>query len=306
MAITLRQLQIFSAIAETGSTTSAASEVALTQSAASAALKELEDALGARLFDRIGRRLLLNESGRALLPRARRLLENAQELERQFAKGAGAGPLRVGCSTTIGNYLMPRVLAAYGTRADISGISIRIGNTGEIVAAVAGFKLDVGFIEGPSHDSQLVAKPWLKDELVVFASPNDPLARGKASRRVGLVELRKARWLLREPGSGTREVVESALLPRLHSLQTGIEFGHSEAIKRAVVEGLGISCLSRWVVDDMLRQGALRELRTALPPLTRMFYIVHHPEKFISSSLEGFLDFSRTPREWAGSAARIT
>jgi len=296
MHLTLRQLQIFLAVAETGSTAAAAVAVSLTQSAASSALNELEGLLETRLFDRTGRRLVLNDNGRSLVPKARRLLDGAADVERQFTSGQGAAPLRIGASTTIGNYLMPRLLAAYQREADISQIGIRIGNTSEVVAAVADFQIDAGFIEGPCHDPRLTAQAWLKDELVIFASPRDELAREPRGERVSVAQLRKAKWLLREPGSGTREVVEGVLLPRLHHMTSGIAFGDSEAIKRAAAEGLGISCLSRWVVEDMLQHGSLKELKTALPPLSRMFYIVFHPDKYMSTGLDAFLSFSRQLR----------
>lgn len=294
MRLTLRQLHIFLAIAETGSTAAAARAISLTQSAASASLNEIEDVLGVRLFDRTGRRLLLNDNGRGLLPKARQLLEGAREVERQFSVSAtkGAGPLRIGASTTIGNYLMPRMLSEYQARSDISEVSVRIANTREIVAEVADFKLDVGFIEGPSHDPRLVALPWLTDELVIFAAPSHTLAKRSTRSRLSIAELQNARWLLREPGSGTRDAVESALLPRLHTIKSGISLGDSEAIKRAAAEGLGVSCLSRWVVQDMLLHKKLVELRTALPPLARKFYIVHHPQKYMSHGLKAFLAFS--------------
>ncbi len=294
MRLTLRQLRIFQAIVQTGSTSAAGDAVSLTQSAASAALSELESLLGTRVFDRVGKRLVLNDNGRTLSVQARWLLDGAAQVERQFSVAPGAacaGPLRIGASTTIGNYLMPRLLADYRGHADISEVDIRIGNTGEIVQGVARFELDAGFIEGPSHDPHLTALPWIRDELVLIAGADHPLARHPG--RVPVAALREAVWLLREPGSGTREVVENMLRPHLHSMTSGISFGDSEAIKRATAHGLGISCLSRWVVQDMLRHGELAELKTTLPALSRLFYIVRHPHKFISRNLEQFLSFSR-------------
>ena len=296
MRLTLRQLQIFLAIAESGSTTTAATTLSLTQSATSAALNQLESLLGAGLFDRIGRRLMLNDSGRALLPQARHLLDAAADVEQQFAKpGKGAGRLRVGTSTTIGNYLMPGLLAAYQRDADVSQIRVRIANTEEIVTAVANLQLDIGFIEGPCHDDHLTTQQWIKDELVVFASSTHPLCKKRG--RIKLDELQKASWLLREPGSGTREAVERALRPHLRRMHSGVSFGDSEAIKRAVAAGLGISCLSRWVVADMLRHQTLKELDTTLPPISRMFHIVRHPQKHLSRNLDQLVQFSlRWPR----------
>lgn len=302
MKVTLRQLQIFQAVVETGSTAAAAAAVSLTQSAASAALGELENLLGTRVFDRVGKRLVLNDNGRTLSVQARWLLDGAAQIERQFSNAPGraaAGPLRIGASTTIGNYLMPRLLADYRAHADISQVDIRIGNTGEIVQGIARFELDAGFIEGPSHDPHLAALPWIRDELVLIAGANHPLSMRRG--RVPVAALRDAVWLLREPGSGTREVVEEVLRPHLHGMKSGISFGDSEAIKRATAHGLGISCLSRWVVQDMLRHGELAELKTTLPALSRLFYIVRHPHKFISRNLEQFLSFSRR-EQFEGSA----
>ena len=137
MKITLRQLQIFLAVAQSGSTTAAAGMVALSQSAASAALNELEHLLGVQLFDRVGKRLILNDSGRQLLPQARHMLDAAQTIERQFADPEAGSELHIGASTTIGSYLLPAMIAAY--RKQHAGARVRalVANTADIVDAVA-------------------------------------------------------------------------------------------------------------------------------------------------------------------------
>jgi len=175
LRLTLRQLQIFVAVAGSGSTTAASAEIALSQSATSSAVNELERLLDLRLFDRAGKRLLLNDNGRALLPRARAMLDAAAGVERMARSGdAQCRALRIGTSTTVGNYLMPRFLGqlfAPTAEDDSSGWHSRvvIANTAAVCRAVASFELDVGLIEGPPHEPELEVMPWVKDEMVVVS-----------------------------------------------------------------------------------------------------------------------------------------
>lgn len=298
MHLTLRQLEIFVAVGETGSTTGAAESISLSQSAVSAALNELESLLRTRLFDRVGKRLVLNDIGRLLLSQARSLLDAAHNIENQFAEPGKftATSLKVGASTTIGNYIMPSLIGGFHLFSPAMHIDIHIGNTSEIASEVANFKVDVGFIEGPCHEPELDVIPWLTDELIIVSSPNHPLAQKQRTLKVSINDLRDANWLLRESGSGTREVVEQVLLPALHHLNECIVFGNAEAIKRAVAENLGISCLSKWVVGDLLTAGRLVVLRTPVPKLTRRFYVVCHKKKFQSAMLQQFIKHCRTSR----------
>ncbi|HYD82157.1 MAG TPA: LysR family transcriptional regulator [Paucimonas sp.] len=296
MRLTLRQLQIFLAVAQSGSTTAAAVDISLSQSAASAALNELESVLGTRLFDRVGKRLLLNDNGRLLLPQARQTIDAARSIERQFAQAApaSAAGLRIGASTTIGSYLLPALLAAYRARFGDAPMRATIANTADIVAAVANYDVDIGFIEGPCHEPELQVEPWLADELIIACAPAHPLA-ARDGGRITAKALREAEWLLREPGSGTREAVEHALISHLHHLRPAGEFSNSEAIKYAAAEGLGIACLSRWVVRDLIESGKLVELKTTLPPLRRRFYTIRGRRKMLSPNLERLLRFCQ---EW--------
>lgn len=296
MLLTLRQLQIFAAVAESGSTVAAATSVALSQSATSAALKELERGLGVRLFDRVGRRLLLNENGRALLPSARALLDGAKTVAEGFAphRAGMQADLRLAASTTIGNYMLPPLLARFRLEQPNVHLQLRIGNTLDVVTAVAAFEADLGLIEGPCHSPSLTVLPWRDDELAIVAAPDHPLSQA-ARTRLTVRDLRQARWLLREPGSGTREAVEHALLPHLHHLVEDMTLGSSEAIKNAVALGAGISCLSLAVVADMVDVGRLVVLRTTLPRLRRRLALVHHNQKLLSPSLRQFAATLATP-----------
>ena len=284
LRLNLRQLEVFAATARLGSTRAAADQIARSQSAASAALAELEDMLGTALFDRVGRRLVLNEHGRALLPKAAALLDQAMQVERMFGSALGV-PLRVAASLSIGEYLLPEVLARWKRAHPANPVELMIGNTREVIAAVAAFDVDAGFIEGPQTHPQLVVRPWRSDELVIVAAPQHPLVGRVASLR----QLREAAWALRERGSGTREAAERWLFERVGPLCVEFELGSAEAIKRLVAAGSALGCLAREVVARELAQGTLAELKTTLPRATRRLVIVLHRDKHLGAAAEDFL-----------------
>jgi DNA-binding transcriptional LysR family regulator len=304
--ITLRQLHIFHLVAESGTTASAAAALALSQSATSAAVNELERLLDLQVFDRVGKRLQLNDNGRALLPSALALLDGAQSIEQwAFDRESQIGTLRIGASTTIGNYLLPELLAGFRNRLSEPArrgwdLKVTIANTAAIAAQVAAFELDLGLIEGPCHESTLTVRPWREDELIVVAAPGDQIVPRARRRKVSLQTLRDATWLLRETGSGTREIIDQLLIPHLHRLRPGIEFGTSEAIKRAAASGLGITCLSRCVVEDFLRTGALAAPATELPRLSRQFYILTHEQKRHTRGMDLLMKYLTAPASTRG------
>jgi DNA-binding transcriptional LysR family regulator len=300
LRLTLRQLQIFAAVARSGSTTAASAGIALSQSATSSAVNELERLLSLRLFDRVGKRLLLNDNGRALLPQALAMLDGAAGIEKMAQVGsAQAQALRIGASTTIGNYVLPKLLGQFlaDCQQDESGAwrsKVTIGNTEAICDAVAAFELDVGLIEGVCHQASLAVTPWLQDELLIVASPESALAgllqAPGGSGRVSAKALREVVWLLREAGSGTREATDQLLLAQLRSYRRSIELGSSEAIKHAAAEGLGAACLSQWVVSDLLASGRLSRIPTALPKMLRQCYLVIHRDKQPTPALLDFME----------------
>jgi DNA-binding transcriptional LysR family regulator len=284
LRLNLRQLEVFVATAHAGSTRSAADRIARSQSAASAALAELEHALGAALFDRIGRRLQLNENGRALLPRASLLLEQAAELQQLFS-GAHAVPLQVAASFTIGEYLLPELVAQWTLAHPHSRIRLRIANTSEVLDAVAGFAVDVGFIEGTQTHPDVRVQPWRQDELVIVAAPGHALATRVATAR----QLADATWVLREPGSGTRQATDTWLLAHLDRIDVAFELGSTEAIKRLVAAGAGLACLSRQAVAQALADGWLVQLRTRLPVASRRLAVVTHRHKTLGRTVSDFV-----------------
>ena len=286
MHITLRQLEVFAEVLKSGSTTQASVMLALSQSAVSAALTDLEGQLGVQLFDRVGKRLVVNEHGRLLYPRALALLEQTTEIEQLFRKDNGA--IRVYASSTIGNYILPAMIARYRQDFPDLPLELSVGNSQDVINAVLDFRVDIGLIEGPCHSTEIISEPWLEDELVVFAAPSSPLTKGP----VTLKQLAASPWILRERGSGTRELVDYLLLSHLPRFQMAMELGNSEAIKHAVRHGLGISCLSRRVIAEQLQAGTLSEVTVPLPRLVRTLWRVHHRQKHISNAITRFLYYS--------------
>lgn len=288
MRYTLRQLEVFLATARAENITRAAESLAMSQSAASGALKELEQQFDVALFDRAGKRLKLNELGRVLLPRAQGLLEQAGELERVLASHTEMGELKVGATLTIGNYLAVGIMARYMSEVPGGRVVLEVDNTAHIADAVLHFRLDIGLIEGELQHPDLDVTPWRDDELVVFCSPAHPLAEQGVLATND--ELLAATWILREQGSGTRQTFDRAmhgLLPRMNIL---LELQHTEAIKRAVEAGLGIGCLSRVTLAEAFRRGSLVPLTVPGRDFRRRFYFVLHRQKYRSRGIERWLE----------------
>ena len=284
LRLNLRQLEVFAAIARSGSSRAAAERVARSQSAASSALAELEAVLGVQLFDRLGRRLVLNENGQALLPAALALLDQAVELETLF-NAEHAAPLRLAASLTIGEYLLPALLAQWKQAHPNSRVRMLIGNTSEVIASVVGHDADVGFIEGSQTHADLRVLPWMSDELVIVAAPQHALV----GRVAGVRQLSAANWILREIGSGTRQATDSWLLDHLGTLNVEFELDSTESIKQLAMAGAGLACLSRHTVAAALEQGSLVEIQTRLPVARRRLAIVVGRNKRLGRAAEDFI-----------------
>lgn len=285
MRITLRQLEVFIEILQCGSTTQAAQSLSLSQSAVSAALTDLESQLEVQLFDRVGKRLVTNEYGRLLYPKVFALLEQATEVEQISKKGLGA--VKLAASTTIGNYMLPGKLVYYRHDNPNIPFELLINNTAEVIKAVQEFKVDLGLIEGSSYESELITIPWKKDQLVVFCAPNNPLA----GRQLKQHELENVGWILRESGSGTRNIVDQLLLSKLTQCNILIEFNNSEAIKHAVMNSMGISCLSSLTIEEQLKNGSLVALNIDKIEISRILYLIHHQNKHLSKALLLLLEY---------------
>ncbi|OAN14040.1 XRE family transcriptional regulator [Photobacterium jeanii] len=289
-AIALKQLKVFVTVAQEGTITAAADKLFLSKPAVSMALSELEKQLDHKLFDRNNNRLIINEQGKRLLPLADELLARSQTIEQLFNQtGPATGQLRIGSSDTVGNQLTPFLLRDFRRHADHHQQSLFIANTSHICHMLSEFELDVGLVEGNVQQADLISLPWLADEMVVVAHPEHPLAK---LNQVSLQDLEHSEWILREPGSGTREFFLNRLAPRLANWQQAFELNTTESIINCTAAGLGLTCLSKFAV-----QRAVADQRLVILPLPldmqRQYWLLYHKEKYQSPLMELFISFSQ-------------
>jgi DNA-binding transcriptional LysR family regulator len=298
MRYSLRQLEVFAAVGQYGTVSGAADRLSISQSAASTSLSELERQFDCRLFDRTGKRLRLNETGRLLLPKARELLDRAIEVEVLLAGGTIFGWLRVGATLTIGNYLATLLIGEFMARHPGSRVTLEVHNTTRIAERVKDFELDLGLIEGECHDSELEMTDWIADELAVFCAPDHPLAK---RRQVNMQHVLEQPWIVREPGSGTRQTLDRAMRLWHERWKIRLELEHTEAIMHAVQAGLGIGCVSRLALKESFRRNSLVELKLAEIDLSRKFHFLLHKQKYRTPGIDAFLQLCR---EVSSNAAR--
>ncbi|MCB1671644.1 MAG: LysR family transcriptional regulator [Gammaproteobacteria bacterium] len=290
MRLTLRQLEVFLAVAHFENVTQAAGSLALSQSAASTAVKEFEQRFGVSLFDRMGKRLQLNELGRLVRPRAEALLAQAEEFEQGLLNHAEIGTIKVGATLTIGNYLAVGIIARFMSQHPDSRVELNVENTRAIAGKVRNFELDVGLVEGELQDPDLDVIPWRDDELTLFCAPQHPLAR---QGRLTDKDLLQVDWIVRETGSGTRQAFDRAMSGLLSDIHLLLELQHTEGIKRAVEANLGIGCLSRIALEEAFKRGSLVPLEAPHRNWRRKFYFILHRQKFRSSGIVSWLDLCR-------------
>ena len=287
MPVTLRQLEIFERVAKCQHVTKASEQLLLTQSAVSMAIAELEKFAGAPLFERLGRSLLLNDRGRLILPEVHELLKGAGRIAQFMLESMTEpiGVLNVGASTTIGNYLLPLIVGEFSRQYPRAKAKLYVGNTQQIEAAVTTGAYDLGLIEGPSHNSSLSSAPWRDDQLVVIAGTTHPWAQ---ARDASIAMLQTASWIMREKGSGTREIFETVMEAKGIKYAVDMELGHTEAIKKAVEAGLGVGCLSRMAVQRELDHGWLIEINTPLD-LQRTLTVVTRETGYKTTLMKSYL-----------------
>jgi DNA-binding transcriptional LysR family regulator len=292
MRYTLRQVEVFLAVARVESVSRAARDLAMSQSAVSGALSDLERQFDVRLFDRVGKRLQLSALGRSVRAQAQAALDQARDLERALDQDrqGDVGRLRVGATLTIGNHLAVPLLARFVREHPGAEVTLVVHNTEEIGRQVANFEIDVGLIEGEIQHPDLEVMAWRDDELVVFCAPGHPYAR---RRTLGDADLRAAAWIVREQGSGTRQTFDRAMRGLLPGRRIALELQHTEAIKGAVEAGLGIGCLSRITIEEELRRGTLKACRVPQRDFRRQFFFLLHRHKYRGAGLEKWLALCR-------------
>lgn len=294
MSISFRQLKAFVAVARLGNLGAAADQLCLTRGAISQALKELETQLGTPLFDRAHPHLLLNSEGALLLPLADEMLTRLDDIGALFAHSGdsnGKALLRIGASQTIGNYLLPSLLAGLGPQWQLS---VFIANSQQLAARLLAFELDLALIEGEVTDPQLHSEAWQQDQMILVASPAHPLALSvKATGKVlSAADLAGQYWVLREPASGSREQFDKYLRPQLTNPGTVLELNTLEAVLNTVQQGLGLTLVSELAARDRLASGALLGLPFA-QLMPRQLHLCWHRDKYLSAASQRFIQFCR-------------
>jgi DNA-binding transcriptional LysR family regulator len=288
--MTLEQLRIFVAVAEREHVTRAAEALHLTQSAVSAAVAALEGQYGVALFDRVGRRIELNEEGRMFLGEARAVLSRsaAAELALSELSGLKRGTLNVQASQTIASYWLPPRLVAFHKAYPRIEVKLSVGNSTQVAKAVADGAAELGFVEGQIEDPALEQSVIDRDRLVIVVAPDHPWAKRDELDAEGL---RGGEWVLREAGSGTRSEFEFALEGlglSVTQLPVALELPSNEAVRMAVEAGAGATAISELVVEGALRAGTLKRVNFALP--IRQFLSMRHRERYHSKAGRAFLE----------------
>jgi DNA-binding transcriptional LysR family regulator len=292
--MTLRQFEVFLAVARARSFRRAAETLNLSQPTLSQHVRELEVALGARLFDRLGRAVHLTEAGRILEEHATRLFATLTDARHAIAdlQGLERGTLAIGASTTPGIYVLPGVLGVYRQRYPAIEVSLQLGNSAQIEPLVRAGELDLGVVgHGGARATEASLAARVEDELVLVVGPTHAWAR---RRDIAPGELAGQPLLLREPGSATRDVTERALADAGVAYRPGMVLPHTEAIKQGVLAGLGVAFVSVYAIRGEQAAGWLRPLRVRGLRIVRHFHLIHHAGRRPSTAARAFIELFAT------------
>jgi DNA-binding transcriptional LysR family regulator len=283
-----QRLAAFVAVVEQEGFSRAGATLHMTQPAVSQQVQSLERELGAQLLERSNRFLHLTPAGEIVYEHARQIIALEERMRRYVSDltQVASGSLTIGASYTTGEYLLPRVLAAFRARYPQVTPAVTIANTQRVAELVAARRLDVGLVEGDVALPQAQARPLLEDNLIIVAAPRHPLAD---QSEVQPGALAGDTWIVRESGSGTRAVTDAFLARHALDSVARLEFGSAQMIKEAVEAGMGISLLSRWAIRKEVARGDLIELRIAGTPCVRQFSTLTLRSRFQTKALDVFL-----------------
>ena len=290
-----RRLQVFHAVARLLSFTKAAEVLHMTQPAVTFQIRQLEEQFDTRLFDRAHNRVSLTEAGHVTFEYAEIIFEKYSEMENAVREITGNinGSLTLGASTTISEYMLPALLGDFKQKNPEVLLKLRVSNTEGIVSMVENNVIDLGIVEGPVTNKNLLVEFCRKDDLVAVVPADHELANEKS---INVKQMLNHPFICREEGSGTREVIVEYLKSQglgKHALKACLELGSPEAVKGAIEAGLGISILSNVSVSKEVKLGILKTIPLD-PPLNREFSFVRQRQKFRVRTMEELLEFARS------------
>lgn len=289
--MTIRHMNIFLAVCSCDfNTTKAASELHMTQPAVSLAIRELENYYGVTLFDRIGRRLHITEAGRKYREYASHIISMFDDMEKSMRNWDAFGVVRVGASITIGSQFLPNYVKAFYSRYPGTEIKAVVEPSEQLEQKLMDNELDLALIEGISHFDALISEEYMEDRLSVVC-PAGSFTQGQV---ISQDEFRAQKFLLRERGSGTREVFDRTIEQAGFSVSPIWEAMSTAALLNAVINGIGIAVLPRRMVIEPVRRGLVTSVRVDGLDFKRKFHIVYHKDKFLTASAKAFIDLCRT------------
>ena len=291
--LTVRHLQIFIVVAETGTMSQAAKKLFISQPTVSQVIGEMEEEYGVKLFERLSRRLYITDAGSRLLGYARHVVSLFEEMEQALRYASQHRLLKVGASITVGACALTEMVKRFEEKNKDVEVNVFVDNTSVIEQKVLDSTLDLGLVEGRVESEKLVVRPVIEDELVLVCPPDHPFARRES---VSVSDLEGQPFLLREGGSGTREQLESLLGEQGVQVRPKWICHSSDAIVNAAAGGQGLAVLSRLLVQEAARAGRLSIVRLADAQLGRSFQLIYHKNKFLSPQMQAFLD-EISPRE---------
>jgi DNA-binding transcriptional LysR family regulator len=283
--MTLRHLKIFITVCEQGSITAAANKLYIAQPSISLAISELESYYGVKLFDRISRKLLITEAGKHLL---------FDEMESSMKDWNNIGVLRVGSSISIGGCLIPKYVKQFSEICPQTKVQVIIDNSAAIEKRILSGDIDFGLIEGVVHKESIISENFLDDELVLICGRNHPLFD---CEEISLGELMKNDFILREKGSGTRELFDSTMLINNVAVTPIWESISTHAIVQAVAEGLGLSVLPYRLVQTGLENQKIKSIKIKDISFKRKFFIIYHHNKYLNKAAKQFIDMCKNYAE---------
>jgi len=289
MKITLRQMEIFLNVVNSGHLTNVSKQMKLSQSAVSMSIKELENILGRPVFDRINKKLVLNEVGRAFYKEIDPIFKKLSDIEYEFQNSENKGMIRVGASTTIVDYLMPNIICSYMSSYPDVKITLKEGNTQEIERMIKEGSIDIGFVEGFVSSRDIIKEKISTDELLIITK-DKKLAQSNISNIKSIIH---KPWVLREEGSGTREVFLDYIKENSKDLNIFLELAHTESIKSILLNRNFLTCTSKISVEKELLEGKLFQVAIKDFECKRDFLMIYHKDKYHSSLFEKFVFFSR-------------
>jgi DNA-binding transcriptional LysR family regulator len=295
MGLEDHKLKVFCTVAETKSFSKTSEIIHLTQPAVSLQIQALEEIFETKLFDRTSNFISLTEAGEILYKYAKEILSLYAEASKEIGKITGLlkGSITVGASTTIGNYLLPNIIADFKKNRLKVNINVLIGNTKRIVDLLNSGVIDFGLVEGETSKQKMKIEPLVQDELIFIVPPAHPWAKKKI---VSILDVTKEPFILREEGSGTRQMIEKFLESHgisIENMRIALILGSTESIKEIVEQGIGISIISKWAAKKELRYGSLKYVIPKEERILRNFSLILPKNAVLSHAADEFINYMK-------------